>query len=270
MKTILIATDYSAAADNAMRYAAELAKFENAKLILFHAYVPRVLLSSLTLMDGGFEEENLNKLKRYKRELEQKYGSGLEIETRVRNGFTVNGILNVIKEEKADLLVMGSVGASKLKDALFGNTTATIIQSTNTPVLVIPPNVQFKVPKKIAVALNQVESVPKVLKKQILDYVNEFDGKLVIFKMLEKELETMYEKNECKLADEIMDGLRYELCTYSGEDLTEELNRFIDSRKIDWLIMAPQDHPQLSELFHRSNTTKMAFHTHIPLLSVHI
>jgi nucleotide-binding universal stress UspA family protein len=271
MKTILVTTDYSATAENAMRYAVELAKFEKAKIILFHSYIPRVLLSSLTLMNGGFEEENLNKLEHYKWEFNQKYGSTPEIEVMVSSGFTVNRILKTIKERKIDLVVMGTTGAGLLKKVLLGNTTTNIIQSSEIPVLVIPKNVQFKIPKKIAVALSQIETIPEGLKKQIINYVKEFDASLTVFNILGKESHVLQgSNNEDDETNEMIDGLKYDSFQFSGNNPIEVLNNYIVNQKIDWLIMAPQDHPQLSALFYNDNTQEMAFHTHIPLLSVHI
>jgi len=55
----------------------------------------------------------------------------------------------------------------------------------------------------------------------------------------------------------------------SAENITDGINTFADEHNCDWLAMIPRKHNSFSEFFHKSNTKRMAFHTHIPLLSLH-
>ena len=48
MKTILVPTDFSKGAENALEYAVALAKNENAKIVLLNAYHLTVYISELT------------------------------------------------------------------------------------------------------------------------------------------------------------------------------------------------------------------------------
>lgn len=271
MKTILVPTDYSEVARNAMQYAAELAKFENAKLVLFHAYKPRVLLSSLTLMDGGFEEESMEMLRKCESDIRKSLGDLPEIELVTRFGFVVEEILDIIKERKIDLVVMGVTGAGRVKETLMGSTATTVMQKTNVPVLIVPPTTRFKVPEKIALALESNVFIHAPIREKIKYYVKKFDARLMLFNMVLREEPAVYgkESDEELYLDHAFGDMEYELCLRSGEDLVEGLNAFIDSRGVDMLMMIPHAHKQLFEVFLKSNTKKMAFHTHIPLLSIH-
>lgn len=270
MKTILVNTDYSDVANNAVQYAVELAKFKGAKLILFHAYLPRVLLSSLTMVNGGFEEENIELLTIKLHEIRKTYGPLPEIELVTRNGFAVEAILDIISEKKVDLVVMGLTGAGKVKEVLMGSTTTSVMQKTKTPVLIIPPDVHFQVPKKIAVALENHAVIPEEVGKIIKEYVEMFNSKLLLFNLV-RQVEPAIHGNGHEDTDtaESLSGIEYEVCLRSGEDLVEGLNAFINSRQIDLLMMIPHSHNQFTDIFHKSNTRQMAFHTKIPLISIH-
>ncbi|MBK8953866.1 MAG: universal stress protein [Chitinophagaceae bacterium] len=50
MKTIIISTDFSAAATNAMNYAIDMAKAINASVLLFHVYQVPVSISDTPVL----------------------------------------------------------------------------------------------------------------------------------------------------------------------------------------------------------------------------
>ena len=61
--------------------------------------------------------------------------------------------LNQLEEKSVfDYLVMGTKGASGIKEVFMGSNTVSVIKNVNCPVICIPENVTYKVPKKIAFA----------------------------------------------------------------------------------------------------------------------
>ena len=54
-----------------------------------------------------------------------------------------------------------------------------------------------------------------------------------------------------------------------SENVTDEINSFIHRHKADMLVMLPHKHNTFEKLFRRSSTKRMAFHTSVPLLSIH-
>jgi len=270
MKTILFATDYSEVAGNAMRYAVEFAKYTNARLILFHSYHPRVLLSSLTLMDGGFEEENLEQLHKYENQIRREYGDKPEIEVVTKRGFAVDEILNVIREKNVDLVVMGLTGAGLVKEVLMGSTTISLIEKTQTPVMVIPPEAKFKVPEKIAVAMESHETISVPVGEKIREYVKMFNSKLLLFNLVRQEEPAVHgEGSEDANYETALGDLEFEVSMQAGEDMADELNSFVKSRGVGMLMLVPHSHKQLADIFRKSNTRLMAFHRDLPLLSIH-
>ena len=61
------------------------------------------------------------------------------VETRVETGEPYREILNVIKEIRADLLVMDIHGKSGLERGLLGSTAERVIRGATCPVMAIPP-----------------------------------------------------------------------------------------------------------------------------------
>ncbi len=158
MKTILVPTDFSANANNALEYAVEIAHLTEAALILLHVYTPAVSKSNIisafiTDEVEDAKKEILEKLNIVRKTIEQEY-TGITCQTQVAVGETVDEIIAVSIQLPADLLIMGTLGASNLTRSLFGSNTASVIESSSCPVMCIPAEYTFKIPKRILFATN--------------------------------------------------------------------------------------------------------------------
>ncbi|MCX6295413.1 MAG: universal stress protein, partial [Bacteroidetes bacterium] len=90
MKTVLIATDYSAAAKNASRYGIQLARILKAKVILLHAYQIPILVTEVPVIADfdEFEKESLRNILAEKKILDPQME--LDIECISSFGFVVD------------------------------------------------------------------------------------------------------------------------------------------------------------------------------------
>ncbi len=114
MKTIVVATDFSAPAENAMLYAGQLANSINASVLLFHAYqvpvgmndIPVLMISTDELKTNA--EAGLNRAK----ELLKKNFASLDVQTESRLGDAVDELNDVCEKINPLLIVVGKHGAS--------------------------------------------------------------------------------------------------------------------------------------------------------------
>src|SRR5690349_10045678 len=131
MKTIVIPTDFSAAANNAVHYGADMALAVNASVLLLHVYnipialgdVPVALLSVDELKAAA--ESNINNLKK---ELEQKMPGKLKIYAETRLGTVVDELEDLTQKIHPFAVVMGTTGLSAVERTLFGSNTLTAIK----------------------------------------------------------------------------------------------------------------------------------------------
>ncbi len=273
MKTILVPTDYSEVADNALNYAVELAKFSKAKLILMHAYqvpvptgdIPVMLVSPMELA-----EINQKRVKKLEHKITKLTAGKIKVGSVTRSGFTVEEISNVIKEKNIDLVIMGITGVGEVSEKLIGSHTTSLIKQTKTPVLIIPKDAKYKKVEKMILACNYSEPVNVDAVKRLKAFAKLFDAKVLVLDVEKPAAVPMYENTAAgeKLGRALKD-VDHVMFYGSSNDLTDELNSFADAHKCDWVAMIPHKHNLLSRLFHESNTKKMAFHTHLPLLSIH-
>ena len=125
MKTILVATDFSPAATNAARYAADMALAINAKLWLLNIYqIPVVYMEAPVIVnDDEMLKEAEKKMKIIKAELDWHAAGKILIETAVTTGVFFEELKHFCEKLNPYTVVMGSQGTSRTERLLFGGHT---------------------------------------------------------------------------------------------------------------------------------------------------
>lgn len=271
MKTILVPTDFSDTANNALLYAVELAKFSKAKLVLFHAYhvpVPTSETAIMLITPQELEKENIDRMKKLESQL-IKEAAGIEIECIVRTGFASDAIKGIAKEKNVDLIVMGITGVSKAAQILIGSNATAVMKKVEIPVLIVPGDARYRAVEKIVLACNYSEPVTTKAIIKVKAFAKLFGAKLLVVDVEKPVPVPMYETEPAgeKLV-KLLKDVEHVLFFSPAENIADGINAFVDGHNCDWLIMLPHKHTGLSGLFHKSNTKKVAFHTHIPLLAI--
>jgi len=123
MKRILVPTDFSSQAENALKVAAQLANRFDGEIFLLH-----MLELPLQLIDpvSGSGTKNLPEAlffmklakKKFKKLIDAPYLKGIKIHDIVEFHKAFDGIMEVSKEHNCDFIVMGSNGSSGIKEVL--------------------------------------------------------------------------------------------------------------------------------------------------------
>src|SRR5262249_11326070 len=124
---------FSETSINALSFAAELSKRASARLIVINI-----------MHKEENEGETKNKLKAVESDLKKTFGPDVKCEVSLAHGDLVATLEKVIAAQQPDLIVMGTKGASGLKQMLIGSNTVNVIAKTMTPVLVIPEVARFE------------------------------------------------------------------------------------------------------------------------------
>ncbi len=156
---LLVPTDFSRSARDAMRLAARLAPSLEARLVLLHlAEIPAPLheasmvrpLPGQELMPLGrlVREALLGELERYADELR---ATGVEVETRVEIGPPLESIARVAAELSPAMIIVGTREDSGEAHPVFGAIAEDVIRATARPVLTVPTRPRFE-PPRVALA----------------------------------------------------------------------------------------------------------------------
>ncbi|MCW8980873.1 MAG: universal stress protein, partial [Altibacter sp.] len=157
MRKVLIPTDFSENAMNAIRYALELFKYERSEFIIFHAYADEVYENTLEMSRELFEAYREKVQEKSDTELQHVLAQMLAISPNPRHAYhslSVFGSLvdvsnDLVDKENADVLVMGTRGATDQREITFGSNTLQVIKYVKCPVLAIPSRFHDVHPKNI-------------------------------------------------------------------------------------------------------------------------
>lgn len=266
IKTILFPTDFSDNAENAMTFAIKIAMKTKARLVLLNSYeLPysdTVMTTSLIDVMRRNSEEQLEDIKG---RLAVSH-SDLDVTTISSMNNAIRAIRNTASTEKADLIVMGTKGATGLQEVLIGSNTASVLSNSQVPVLAIPENSHYHDVKKIAYACD----LHKMENSWVLEYLSS------ICKIMEAEIHVLCynidEGSNCPDRAMIEEGLKDVKFIYHSEDssdLIASLENYVDEQDIDMIVMFKRKYGFIERIFHRSMTNQMAYHTKVPLMALH-
>lgn len=275
MKTILVATDFSATGNNAVKFAIHFSKATKRRLVVFHS-------ARLPSLDPTFSVVDYLKLQKDNEEKQQKrldllvnkiYSEqGLKRNNKnvtvlaKQNVFAMEAIVSIAKEYDAEWIITGTHGATGLK--LFGSTTSELIFKAEVPVLAIPPRFRYKKINSIVYAtdlantvneLRCIVPIAKELKAAIQVLYLDF-GKGLAKPILETQ--DLVKQVEFKKIEIIAQKEKPELT------ILEQLVQYLENNKSEMLVMFPEERSLFDKLFVRSKTEQLVYDTKIPLLTI--
>ncbi|MEM6628621.1 MAG: universal stress protein [Bacteroidota bacterium] len=273
MKTILIPTDFSDDARNAMMYSLPLAKEWGAEILLLHVYPPPTgpdvawvyVESEREQWESGAREQ-MKKLQALIKERVPEVNVRYEI----RQGPLVNEVLTLAEEANADMILMGTEGAKGLEKLLVGTRTAGVVSYAKCPVWVVPEDYKDFTIERIVFASDYQEEDLEVL-KELAWLAERFEAKIVILHIAPEILS--YEEQKFGWYKELIEeGLAYKNIEFElikHYDVQEGLRDYIRFNKINLLSMTMKKRNMLERLLKRSDTKEMSYQTEIPLLAFH-
>ena len=182
MKRILFPTDFSAAANTAFVYALHFADSFDAEVVVLHVYdLP--IVETAPLADSTkeiFDIVEMNQLESFKEQLPQlhkvaeQYNLGhVNMRNVLLYGDLIYTVNKVCKDEGIDLIVMGTKGATGLKETFLGSTTASVMINAAVPVLGVPAEANYNKITNIAFTTQYKEKDSEAL-AQALDIGRKF------------------------------------------------------------------------------------------------
>ena len=140
MNKILVPTDFSEQAENALKVAAMLAKKHDAEIYLLH-----MLEIPMQEVDPGMMQADVPEVLFFMKMAHQKFENLMDsdylddiiVHETVKSDISFAQIKDACKEFDIDLIVMGSHGASGLKEMFIGSNAEKVVRTSDVPVLVI-------------------------------------------------------------------------------------------------------------------------------------
>lgn len=278
MKTILVPLDFSDNSKNAMNYAILLANKLNMKLLLLHAFHPSMAeaisdsYKNLTHKNiTGTPKEMENELKIW-REAVTNSEKNLLCDTIFAEGDLADKIAELMEETPIDLIVMGTKGATGLKEVFIGSNTAKVIETISCPVIAVPAGYQFRDIKKIVLATDYHDSDIASI-RFLVKLAKRFDSELTVVHITDGDLKPRFEDDLLEyFRGQVGKSIAYNKMKFhllEGADISKILNEFITEQRVDLFAISTEDRIFTGPLFNRGLTKKFAHHIQVPLLAFH-
>lgn len=272
MRTFLIPTDFSAAANNAVEYAAKLAQKAHAKIELANIKLPDP--SEIVT-----EPENCRYIRNTPEILD-------DMSSSIRDNFSIPCTFIAEKTEdtfqkavaelssEKDLIIMGTNGADDLYQYFFGTNTYQVIKKVTCPVLVVPEGSNYKAVKKIVFAWDY-KPENKTALLQMCALLEVFHPEIILLHISRKNSEVSNEvfgaiKEEiCSCSNENM-NIRYDrIFCEDTENFTNKMVDYISDNNADLLAIAHYERGLIQQIFHGSILRKLTDTVNFPLLVLH-
>lgn len=279
MQKILVPTDFSTPAAKAVTYATEIAKKNGAAIYLLHVIEPITdrIRQPYPLQERLHEEitnnrlSELNSIKNNLAEIQP----GLKIETELVHGTVITSLLAFAEKQQMDLIVMGTTGASGMKEFFMGSVAAGTFGRAKIPVIAIPRDYLMETPDGILLATNHFEE-NKDLLDPLVELASLFSATIHVAVFIDTDdaqpsdylyntrqlnhyigvLKEMYP--EIKFKGELLDGSEFE----------ETLEKYDTKNEVDIIAMITYPKSFWERLMKKTATKKMAFHSKIPVLAI--
>ncbi|MFZ1452481.1 MAG: universal stress protein [Ferruginibacter sp.] len=271
MKKILVATDFSKVAGNAVNYAADMALSIDAQLVLLHVVQTPIGFSDLPIVMGleDMMRNAENDIQNLKEEVTLKTNGKINIETEVGMGGFFEELKMVCKRVNPYAVVMGSQGKTAAEHLMFGSHAVHTVKHLAWPVITVPPEAGFTAVKKIALASDLTEVVETTPFAEIKTLVHDFNAELHILNIGKKEIFDADIVFESGLMQEMTLALKPTFHFIDHDNTDEGIMDFAEKNQIDLLVVMPHRHNLLSGMFHKSHTKQLVLHSHVPVMSIH-
>lgn len=172
MKTILVPTDFSEQADNALDLAAQIARKSGAKILVVNViegirnFSFNTMGESETIMgeEAFIVRKLIDQVKERLANLKNEDAyDGLDMATEVELGSPYESISKIIAHHDADLLVMGTKGIGGLDEILIGSNTEKVVRYAKCPVITVKEKVNLDEIKNIVFASNLLDTQTELI-----------------------------------------------------------------------------------------------------------
>lgn len=262
---ILLPLDFSENSKKTFDFAIALAKKKNAKITILHVIeaIYDFAAQAAIVIDGMHRDAE-----KYIQELiEEHKKEGLSIDYLIQEGTVSIMTAKAAEEIKADLIVIGTHGASGIEQKLFGSTSVDVVKSSSTPVLLVPIETKIDQIEKVTLALEFAEH-----EEQFIEWVVSLSKNWSLqLEFLHIQLQKNFKEELCVLGLEAFvkkkhPGLPVKLQTFYSEDLISGLDQYLSKNDDSILVMCHHHKNLWEQIFSKSKSFQMAYHTHVPLL----
>ncbi|WP_178987911.1 universal stress protein [Winogradskyella schleiferi] len=277
MKKIIVPVDFSEHSEFALEAAASLSQKFGSELIVLHML--ELSNAIITSTHEALSQEAVFYLKlaeqKFETFLDKPYLKDIKVTPIVKHFKVWSEVNEVAQEHNADLIIMGSHGASGIKEVLVGSNTEKVVRHSDIPVLVVKHNpilfdfedVVFACDfseEAVKPYLNARATFDKLDAKIHLVYVNSPDGNFKSSSEIDKKIADFLKRADGDLKN------MSKVNVVSDYSIEKGILNFSNVIGADVIAVATHGRKGLSHFFEGSVSEDIANHSTLPVMTFKI
>ncbi|MEP2278619.1 universal stress protein [Maribacter sp.] len=277
-KRILIPTDFSKNALNAIRYTIDLYAKLNCDFYFLNLFsFEKYTTNSLSIPEEGsaaFEQAKQDSEKNFVKLLDT---LALHPDNLKHNYYTESSysylseaIKKIIAEKDIDLVAMGTKGATGSKGVLFGSNTVMAMEKIREcPVLAIPEHVSFISPKEIVFPTDFKDVYKRSAFRYLIELANMHNAEIAVLHIDNNKELTETQLSNKKLLSSILSETKCQFHTLREKNLGKGIQNFVESRESDMVSFINRKHFFFGSVFSKPLIKEIGYDSDVPILALH-
>ena len=263
MTKILVPVDFSTTSSNALIYAINLFKASSLEITLLHAFATSSMTMTIKNIDQVIEDDSKRSMKQLMDKIRNDHPE-VSLKPRVVKDHAVSAIASLGDSGYFDFIVMGTQGASGLKEVFLGSVAGGVISKSSAPVIVVPDGHSFQPIKQIVIALSTTPISDTKVADPLRKIASIHKSKVRAIHVDQKIHEGI--EDVVAAIQDLNPSVDYAPGT---GDTYQDLNDYMVTHNCGMLCLIREKKGFFERLFTESVTLKQTFHSHIPLLILH-
>jgi nucleotide-binding universal stress UspA family protein len=276
MKHILLPTDFSDNAFNAIKYAVQLFKDEACKFYLLHTYTP-VIVSSASMIDSysalalqKVVQDNAQKnLDELQKKISNKYPNKNHNFTTIASfNLLIVEMRNIVEENHIEMVIMGTQGATGAKEIFLGTHTMYAIKKMKCPVLAVPANFEYEAPKEILFPTDYKLDKDNKYLSALRELCGNHISRLNILNAYYGTPLSASQLDTKSFLDNFFKDNSHLFHIAEGTDVLGAVEQFQMKARINLIVMIHNQHNFLENILFKPVINQVVYHTNVPFLVI--
>lgn len=278
MKKIILPTDFSKNALNAVQYALNLYKDQTCDIYFLNVYqVDGYKLDNAIMVpepgERAFELAKSRSEKQFEKLMELLRLHPKNPKHTYHTVPTFNSLLEAVEDTIAkkdiDIIIMGTKGDADSRTTIYGTNTINLMEKvTACPVLAVPENVRFAPPKEIVFPTDYKSSFKHRELNYIIEIVQMHGSAIRVLNIKEGPNLTTVQQANKELLESIFKDTDHSFHTLEKLKVHAGINAFIESRGSDMVAFLNKKHLFFGSILSNPLVKELGYHSRIPVLAL--
>jgi len=276
MNNFIVPIDFSETSKNAARYAAHISNLvPDAHLILYNVFDALEYGSDSSPLGTEGEEDASRKkivelaLESVRIDISGITSARISVVAEESNHF-LDTLEAYVKKNNIQLIIMGLTGATRLGQVFMGSNALNIVKRAIAPVIITPEHTHSTSAKNVLLLTDFQDVENTIPIDTVKSVLNLFNPRLFIVNVDDEhyvQVTEEYKTERLKLEEKLKE-YNPEFFFIRLFDFVEATNQFVADNHIDLILTFPRKHSWLSNVFKTTSTSKLAYHSHVPIAAL--